>query len=196
MIELPDGIMPNLAIPRLVDMGFVQQSAGGSATRIDRPGNRMEVEFTFPPMPAEQARAVISRIMRAKSAGIRIEYPLMGEDQGAPGVPVVDGSDSGGRTLKLRGLTPGYMAKEGFWLNLIGPDGTLYLHLVSQPVQASAFGKATITPEPPLRIFPADGAIVNLTRPVIEGQLVSEPTWTLGLGDIVTGLTFTVREAA
>lgn len=196
MIELPHGVMPNSATPRLVDMGFVQQSAGGSATRIDRPGNRMEVEFTFPPMPADQARAVVARIARAKSAGIRVEYPLLGQDQGAPGSPVVNGTDSGGRTLKLRALTPGYVVKEGYWLNLIGPDGTLYLHLVAAPTNANASGQAVLTVEPPLRIFPADGALVNLTRPVIEGQLVSDASWDLALGDIVTGLKITVREAA
>lgn len=196
MIELPDGISPNMATPRMIDMGFVQESVGGTAVRIERPGNRFEVELSFPPMPAELARAVVARINRAKAIGIRVDYPLLGQGQGAPGNPVVDGTDSGGRTLKLRGLTPGYQVKEGYWLNLIGSDGTRYLHLVTAPAQANATGRATFPVEPPMRIFPGDGFAVNLSRPTIEGSVVSDATWGLGLGDIVHGIAITVREAA
>lgn len=196
MIELPDDIVPSGAQPRMVDMGFVQESAGGTAVRIERPGNRFEVDLSFPPMTAENARTFVSRLMLAKASGLRVEYPLLGQGQGVPGAPVVNGTDSGGRMLKLRGLTAGYMVKEGYWLNLIGSDGTRYLHLVTAPVRASATGTATLTVEPPLRIFPADGDDVELARPVIEGQVTSEASWALNPGEIVNGIGITVREAA
>ena len=105
MIELPSHIVPNSALPKQVDFGFVQEAAGGAMTRIDRPGNKFEVELGFPPMKAADARIFVARLNRARGQGLRVEYPLQGQSQGNPGSPVVDGTDSAGTTLKLRGLT-------------------------------------------------------------------------------------------
>ena len=196
MIELPEQIVPNGAQPTLIDFGFVQESAGGAALRIERPGNRWQVELTFPAMTGDDARLLALRMARAKNEGLRVEYPLQGVSQGVPGAPVVNGSDSGGRVLKLRGLTRGYMIKEGYWLNLIGSDGARYLHLVALPVRADAAGLAVLTVEPPLRIFPGDGNLAELAKPVIEGLVMSDVTWTLSPGGLAGGFSITLREAA
>lgn len=196
MIELPDGVVPNAATPRVVDFGFVQEAVGGSMTRIERPGTKFEVDLTFPPMVAATARVVVARLARARVAGLRIEYPLLGQGQGVPGNPVVDGTDSAGRVLKLRGMTVGYQAKEGYWLNLTGPDGARYLHQVSALATVDGTGKVTLAVEPPLRIFPGDGGAVELAAPVIEGLVVSETTWALNPGELVSGIALTLREAA
>jgi hypothetical protein len=196
VIELPDWAVPAAATPRVVDFGFVQEAVGGSMTRIERPGSKFEVDVSFPLMTAAKARVLVARIARARVQGLRIEYPLLGESQGNPGTPVVDGTDSAGRVLKLRGLALGYQVKEGYWLNLIGPDGARYLHQAAALVEADALGKAVLAVEPPLRIFPADGAAVELAAPVIEGLVVSDTAWALNPGALVNGIALTLREAA
>lgn len=195
MIELPDHIVPNGAAPLLVDFGHSQESASGTMIRIERPGNRFQVELSFPPMVADDGRQLAVRLTRAKNEGLRVDYPLQGVSQGAPGAPVVNGTDSGGRVLKLRGLTVGHVVKEGYWLNLIGSDGVRYLHMVAGTVAVGSDGLATLAVEPPLRIFPADGDAVELARPVIEGQIVSDIGWALSPGELAGGFSLTLREA-
>src|SRR3546814_10400759 len=72
--------------------------------------------ISFPPMLPSVSRIFIARLLKAKREGLRIPYPLIDVPQGAPGSPVVDGADQSGTTINLRGLTPGYAAKEGYWL--------------------------------------------------------------------------------
>ena len=196
MIELPEDIHPNQANPRMIDFGFTQESAGGAAIRIDRPGNRYEVDLSFPVLTAEQARLLVSRLTRAKSEGLRVPYPLQWVSQGNPGSPVVDGSASAGRVLNLRDLAVGHAVREGYWLNVIGADGTRYLHCVTEPALIGADGLATLAVEPPLRAIPADGWEVELAVPVIEGLITSDIGWTLSPGGFASGISVTVREAA
>lgn len=194
MIELPDDIVPNAATPRLLDFGFVQETVGGGSFRIDRPGNRFEVELSFPPMTGETARIAIARLARAKTEGLRVPYPLQGVSQDALGTPLVDGADSGGIVLKLKGLVPGCLIKEGFWLDHAASDGSRRLHYVCQTVRAGADGKATLTVEPPMRAFPEDGDAVTLGEPVIEGVIVSDLSWQLSPGELASGIQITLRE--
>ena len=98
--------------------------------------------------------------------------PLLGETQGAPGSPVVDGTDSGGTTLKLKTASPGYVVKEGYWLTLVHA-GVYHLHRAAAVAVVGADGKATLTVEPPLRVFPANGDAVLLARPMIEGLVTA-----------------------
>lgn len=196
MITLPAGYDPASAHARLVDFGFVQDYVGGNSARIDRPGNRFEVDLTFPLATGEGARVLISRLTRAKSAGLRVEYPLQGVSQGSPGSPVVNGTDSAGRTLKLRGLLPGYTAGEGFWLTLVDGSDKRYLHQVSAQVIADGAGLATLTVEPPLRVFPGDGWVVLLAKPTIDGIVTNVVEWGMSPGDLTGGLGITLRESA
>lgn len=196
MITLPDHIVPNGAQPLLLDHGFIQESAAGTALRIERPGNRWQVELTFPPMTADDGRLLAARLTQAKNSGLRVEYPLQGVSQGNPGAPVVDGTDSGGRVLKLAGLTVGHTIKEGYWLNATNADGDICLHQVAGTVVADSAGLAELAVEPPLRFFPGDGDAVELAVPVIEGVLVSDVTWALSPGAFANGFSLTLREAA
>ena len=195
MIEIDD-FPPSSAQVRMIDMGAVQESVGGTMTRIERPGNRFEVELEFPIGRGSDVRVLIARLTRAKNEGLRVEFPLQGVSQGNPGTPVVDGTDSSGRTLKLRGLTVGYQAKEGYWLSLVNSTGTRYLHQVSALATADGTGKATLAVEPPLRVFPGDGWTVLLGKPEVEGLVTSVVEWGLSPGQLTGGLGVTLREAA
>lgn len=194
MLEFPAGV--KLATLRVVpiDYGFEQRPpAGGTTRRIDRPGNRFQASFSFPKVEGEEARVLISRLMRAKREGLRVQFPLP-HPQGDPGAPVVDGSDSEGITLKLRGLHANAPIREGWWLTVIDAAGTRYFHNVSADTAAGADGKATLTIEPPLRCFPTDGNQVLIAAPEIEGLVTEVVGFGSEPGQLVAVDGFTIEE--
>jgi hypothetical protein len=195
MITLPTGVTARSVKASLLDFGFINRpSSGAPAQRYDRLGSRYSMEFELPPLPGDVARVVKARLTKAKRDGLRMPVPLMGGQQGSPGAAVVDGTDSVGTLLKLRGLTPGWFAREGFWLNVTDADGALYLHDIAEPVRAASDGTAELTLGIPLRCVLADGAAVRIANPVIEGLVTSEVGWSDPVGRIVSGIAFTVEE--
>lgn len=198
MIEFPDDPWPNGVNIVPIDFGFIQRPLSGAASlRVDRPGNRFRIELSYPPMKPDVARKFMARVQRGKREGIRVKLPLLGLNQGNPGSPVVDGADPTGTTLPLRGLTPGYAAKEGFWLHVEDADGTRYLHSVQNNGQADASGDLTLDIEPPIRAPLEDGATVELAAPTFEGLLVEEIGWSLSVDRLVRfGGGLVIEEAA
>ncbi|WP_299307861.1 hypothetical protein [uncultured Croceicoccus sp.] len=197
MIELPKGVVPNAMTPALIDFGATQRpSTGAKALRIDRPGNRYRGAFSLPPFPMrEQGRVIVSRLIRAQSEGLRIPFELAGVDQGVPGAPVVDGAGQKGMTIALRGLTPFYAAKEGFWLSIVDGDQH-YLHNVAAPAVADADGKIVLSLSEMLRTPFGDGAAVHLARPMIEGTVLGdERSWSISLAHHLE-VEFEIEEAA
>jgi hypothetical protein len=169
MIEFPDNIAPNDCTPFLVDYGGVLRSAiGGASQKIDRLGTRFRVELTYPPLFGNDGRIFVSRLIRAKREGLRIEYPLLSVNQGAPGSPVVNGSGQTGFTLAVRGLTPSYAGKEGYWLSIVR-SGQHYLHNVTADFTANSSGVATLSIFPALRVPFLDGDVVHLAKPMVQG---------------------------
>ncbi|MGK2908569.1 MAG: hypothetical protein ACSLE1_01995 [Sphingobium sp.] len=197
MIELPDGVHPNSATPALVDFGGVMRPAtGAKILRLNRGGNRYRVAMTLPVRTAENARLIISDLLSAKAEGLRVEYPLQNVDQGLPGNFVVNGAGQAGNTIALRGGTPHYAAKKGFWLTIYDATGQGYLHNVKSQAVANVSGTMTIVITPNLRMPFADGARVNFTNPTIEGLVDSDATWELALGGLTDGISFVIEEAA
>lgn len=195
MITLPPGVYPRTVKPILLDYGItVRPSSGAPAQRYNRLGSRYAMEFELPPLDAATARLVKARLIQAKRDALRMPVPLPEGAQGSPGAPLVDGTDSAGTTLKLKGLTPGWMAREGYWLNVTDADGNLYLHDVAAPVRAGSDGKATLTLSLPLRCALANYAAVRIANPVIEGLLTSDVNWTIPVGRIVSVPPFTIEE--
>jgi hypothetical protein len=196
VIELPSNPAPNGVVPRLIDYGFTMRSpTGGSSLRLDRAGSRFAVEVSYPPMKADKARVFVSRLLEAKSQGLRIEFPLLGVSQGNPGTPVVDGAGQAGKTLSVRGLTPGYVVKEGYWLSIVDADGQHYLHNATAVVTADAGGLASLSITPALRVPFADGAVIHLAKPMIEGLVDgNEWSWQLPVNRLIA-LAVTIEEA-
>lgn len=197
MLELPTTPQPADVTASLLDYGMVLRPASGApALRVNRGGSRYSVQVTMPAMKADIARQFLSRLQSAKREGLRIPYPLLGVSQGSPGSPVVNGTDSAGTTLKLRGLTVGYTVKEGYWLSVTNASGVSFLHNVRATVVVAAGGTVNLTVEPPLRSVFLDGAVVRLAAPVVEGIVTSDVSWSLPSDGIVSGLAFTIEEAA
>lgn len=196
MLTLPAGIEPASVIVRLIDFGFEQEAAGGNATRIDRPGNRWEAVVQLPLLTGEQARLVTRRVQRAKSEGLRVAVPLLGVAQGSGGTPQVDGTASSGRALNLKGMTPAYVLKEGYWLTLVGSDGARYLHQVAADATVAGTGKVAATIDPPLRHVTANSDTVVIDAPTIEGRVVDVAEWATDPADTASVRSFTIRESA
>lgn len=195
MIELPRIPAPNSVTARQIDKGVTQRSiAGGETIRIDRMGNRFEAEFGFPVMTADVARVFVSRLQRAISEDLRIEYPLLGISQSGGGATVVDGANPSGVTLPIKGGTPGFAIKEGYWLNVFDGQGRPYLHNVSEPVLIAPDGTAELTVWPPIRTPVADESAVEIATPTMQG-LVTNIEWDLMLADMIQ-LGFTLEERA
>lgn len=197
MITLPESPAPNGVSPRLLDYGSIMRPAlGGAALRIDRAGSRFGAEISFPPMKPDLARVFVSRLLDAKSEGLRIEFPLIGVHQGYPGSPVVNGAGQSGKSLAIAGLNVGYAFKEGYWLSIEDADGQHYLHNCRSNVVADGSGEATIVITPALRVPFADGATIHLAKPMIEGLVDGEDwNWQIPVERLIA-LVVPIEEAA
>lgn len=164
-VELPTAITPMMK-PAVLDRGFIQR--GAASLRVDRLGNRNRMVFTYPPMNPEVAARYTTKMKRALRRGLQIDIPLLIK-QGIPGSPVVDGGDQAGDSIAVRGLTPGYVAKEGFWLTIVQSDGTAFLHSVETTVTADGSGEATLEIEPPIHGVFEDGDTIELGKPYMQG---------------------------
>jgi hypothetical protein len=143
----------------------------------------------------ETGRVFVSRLIRAKSEGIRIEFPLCGVDQGASGSPVIDGALQAGTSIVIRNANPFYAAHEGFWLS-IQTAGQHYLYNVTAQSVANVTGNMTLAITPALRVSPADGDTVHLSRPMLEGLVDGDAmNWEVSLAHHI-GLSFAIEEAA
>lgn len=197
MIELPDWAIPNGAEAGLIDFGsFITPALGGEVQRIDRMGNRHRISITFPPMPSDKkGRILVSRLKRAKTEGLRIEYPLLDFKPGAPGSPLVKGAGQSGTSLILDGFTPYYAIREGQWFS-IETNGRHYLYSVNDEVIADASGNATISINPMLRAEPNDNDVCHFAKPMIEGFAQgNEFAWTMALERNI-GLAIDIEERA
>lgn len=197
MIELPHDIGPAAFSMGLVDFGGVQRpSLGGRLTRVNRLGSRFMASVTLPPLELGRGRLFVSRLIRAKSEGLRMEIPLTLGEQGIPGVAaVVDGAVEAGTTLPVRGLVPGYVGLEGYWLSIVR-GGQHYVHSVAASFGADSAGDAVVTITPPLRVALVDGDAVHLARPMIEGLVQGDELgWEISLAHH-TYISFAIEEAA
>jgi hypothetical protein len=183
MIDLPDWAVPNGCDVGLVDFGgFLTPGLGGAVQRIDRMGNRFRVSVSFPPfLSKDRGRIMVSRLIRGKTEGIRIEFPLLGFKPGSPGSVLVNGAGQSGRSLILDGATPNYAFREGQPFSLVH-SGQHYLHFVDAEVIANGTGQATLSISPMLRIEPADNAVCHFGKPMIEGYILGDEwRWQMSL---------------
>ncbi|KQN93849.1 hypothetical protein ASE95_02785 [Sphingomonas sp. Leaf231] len=195
MIELPDWAVPNAATPSLVDAGGVMRSPlNTAALKVNRLGSHYRVSLGFPPYEPEQGRVVVSRLIRGQRVGLRVPYPIF-VDQGEPGAPVTDGAAQSGLTLNLRGLAPGYVAREGYWLSIVDPTGQHYLHNVADDAVAGADGRMVLPLSEMLRVPFQNGAAVHLATPMVEGIVEGNSrAWNLAV-DRTTSIEFAIEEA-
>lgn len=173
MIVLPTSPRPVHMEVDVLDFGSTQR--GASSLRVDRPGGRHRITFTWATevMRPPVSSGFVALLKRGKRQGVRIPV-LLPRDQPAAGTPVVNGAGQSGTVLSVRGFTPNHAVGQDFWFTIVDASGRGYLHTVVEAVTANGSGVADLEIEPPLRSPFSDGAEVNITTPFIEGELVGE----------------------
>jgi len=167
MIVLKDG--PLTASAAFLDKSLTQRSAGpGPTNRVLRKGSRYRLQVTMGPFYAEDARDYVADLITAKSEGLQIRYPLQWSQDGC-GSMVVDGDGQGGTTLNVKGGTPGFMIRKGFWLSVENGEGRHYLHNIRAPVRIADDGTAALPISPELRFPFEDGDKVHMAKPMVQG---------------------------
>lgn len=196
MIILPATPAPNHCSARVVSFNLhARPSTGAAVQTIFRPGSRWALDFAYPTMRADVARAFTSRLVRAEREGLRMAVPLLGVSQGSPGAPVVSGNYPSGTVLPLRGCTPGYEFGEGYWLTLVDSAGDYFLHKLVGSAIANGSGLVTLSIETPIRAPLLDGATVMVAAPMVQG-FIEHVEWGMRIGNLVEGIGFTLEEAA
>lgn len=193
MIELPFWATRGSFEAILDDKGFNQEGLS-TTDYIPRKGSKYIASFVYGPFnDPTQARVMESRLMQAKlSGGIRVPLPLLWS-QGNPGSPVVDGAVVTGRVLPIKGLLPGYIVKEGYWLS-IEVDSQHYLHKVAIGGQADGSGELTVTLAEMLRVELDGDEAIYLAKPMIEGVIDAESVgFSYDVNRVVT-IEFTLKE--
>jgi len=193
MIVLPTSPRPNRMDVDVLDFGTIQR--GASSLRVNRPGGRHRITFTWPTeiMRPPISSGFVALLKRGKRQGVRIPV-LLPRSQPAAGSPVVNGAGQSGTTLSVRGFTPSYAIGQDFWFTIVDASGVGYLHTVVEAATANGSGVASLQIEPPLRAPFADGAQVNITAPFVEGDLVGE-SFSYGFDSLrQVPLTITIEE--
>ena len=190
MIDLPSFAVPGTFSAVFEDAGFTQ-SAMQSDEYVPRKGGRFTVGFTFGPYTPEDGRVMVARLIAGKQGGVRVKLPLL-HDQGSPGTPLLNGAVTTGRSIAIDGLTPGYVIEEGYWLSL-EKNGQHYLHSVGVGATANGSGQATIELNELLRTNFPDNAVVHLAQPQVEGLLVGDFAWEVGVNRVFP-ISFTIKE--
>ncbi len=195
MIDLPDYPSPNGADIGLQDFGaLLTPSLGGPVQRVNRLGSRFRIAVTMPPMKVKDARKWISRLVRGKSEGVRMELPLLDFNPGSPGSPLVNGAAQAGSSLILDGFTPNYILREGQPFSIL-TGGKHHLYLVATETIASGTGTATVPITPSLRRPHLDNDVCNFGKPMIEGFIGGDEfMWSLSI-DYLTSLQFDIAES-
>ena len=111
---------------------------------------------------------------------------------GTPGDARMNGGGQSGSVIVLRGMTPGYVVRDGQAFSIIH-GGRRYLHISRSYQLVNGAGVVILPMAPMLRVSPADGAIVEFF-PKIEGLLEGDAqSWSLDVA-LNVGLSFTITE--
>jgi len=193
MIELPPGYTIASATPSLIDFGVIQE-ANGATTYVARPGSRYSLQCTMGPFYPDQARVLVARLLSSKRKGLRIALPLQVK-QGNPGATLVDGDiTAAGETLLIKGGTPGYLVKEGYWLSIEDGDGNHTIYNVETGGFIDASGDISITVSPPISKPYEDGDAIHLGKPMMQGLVIGNQfEWSLSV-DRMTPIVFGLAE--
>jgi hypothetical protein len=197
-VLLPDVGYTDLSIIPLDFGGTLSGSLGGADQRLNRLGNRFAVRITTPPLLSKtDGRVFFQRLLSARVSGVMFRFPQAGQPVGAPGAPLVNGAVAGGSTLPIKGLTPRYPIREGQPLSIIH-SSRRYLYIAGAEAIADGSGNASLALNQfaMLRTALANGDVIELGVPMIEGMLEGDPaSWDRAAANSAP-FVFTIREMA
>lgn len=193
-VDLPATPGPvDIAIRQMDFGGTLTPGLGGPVQRINRNGNRFAIAVQLPPMKPIDARAWLVALNRGVREGVRWRLRQVELLPGSPGAVRVDGNGQAGTGLAVAGANPNYPFRMGQFFTLVH-GGQRYLHQIASPVNATSGGTATLLIEPPLRIEPVDGDLLEIGQPLVEGLLADNGfEWSIDRARLA-GISFTILE--
>ncbi len=204
MADIVPVTLPNTPPPSDASFALVSKATemsgplGGPTQRVLRVGSRFKVDYQFPPMPYDQGRQWLARLIAAEASPAAILFPQRGFRPVSPGPVVVNGPQTSttntGGVLNVRGGLAGFELVSGQFFHLnASADGRRYLHQLRDDAAIGGDGTATLAIQPPLRVIPADGDTLEFVNVMIEGFVSMNWSWSIALVRRV-GLKFTVIE--
>ncbi|MFD1103721.1 hypothetical protein [Sphingobium olei] len=167
---------------------------GGPTQRILRLGTRFAMRVTMPPMRAEVGRQWTSALARGTEAGVLM--PIVQDiDVGNPGAPLASAAVTAGMLLPIKGLTPGYAAKDGQFLSIVH-NGRRYLHIFAADQVANGSGVLNALIWPMIRTGLSVNDVIEIAQPKIEGGLDEAFEWDVLTEPWIQLPDFTIREDA
>ena len=191
-LVLPTRPAPSAMTPRPISSRNEQRPASqGPVNRYMRPGTRWAWDITLPPMPYVKSLEWDDLLSESDTVIMKIYQP--GLDTGAPGSPLIDGSNQIGRTLNLKGLTPSYAFRKGQWVSF-PVNGQLFAYKVRTAITVGSDGRVALPLRTLLRLPPANNAVVDVAEPRAEGFPTVDPSSLEVATDRMVRLRFTLEE--
>lgn len=198
VISLPTFPSPNGMTVMLRDFGGVLTPfLGGPEQLVVRAGTRFGARVSVPPMRSDElGRIYVSRLLQGRMNGVLMRWPLLEFNPGNPGSPLIAAGASSGSTIQLKGLTAGYVVKEGQYFSIV-TGGRRYLHMATANVTASGTGTAAVNIFPLLRKSVATNDVVEMAQPMIQGLISpgDELGWEIASNRFMN-INFTIMESA
>lgn len=189
---LPTDPAPSRMTPRPISSRNEQRpSSSGPVNRYMQPGTRWAWDCVMPPMSYVESLAFDDLLSEADTVVMDILQP--GLDIGSPGAPLINGAGQLGRTLNLKGLTPGYGFRKGQWISF-SVIGQIFAYKVRTAITAGAGGTVALPLLTMLRLPPSADTVVDVAQPRAEGFPTIDPS-SLEIGtDGLVQLKFTLEE--
>ena len=185
---------PSIMTPRPIFTRNETRPATGAGPvgRNLRPGTRWAWDIELPPMDYVESLAWDDLLSEDDTVVMEILQPgLVIGDPGA--APLVNGSGQAGRTLNLKGVTPGYVFRKGQWLSVI-QNGQRFAYKSSAAATANGVGNIAIPLRTMLRTLLSNNAVVEIAQPMVEGWPTPDPdSFKVGVDGLVAPR-FTVEE--
>lgn len=189
---LPTSPAPREMTPRPISSRNEQRPASsGPVNRYMQPGTRWAWDIELPPMSYVDSLEWDDLLSEADTVIMKIHQP--GLDTGSPGAPLINGAGQVGRTLNLKGLTPGYAFRKGQWISF-PVVGQLFAYKVRTATVVGADSTVALPLLTLLRLPPANNAVVSVAEPRAEGFATVDPSSLKVSVDGMVRLRFTLEE--
>lgn len=164
---LPTSPAPREMTPRPISSRNEQRPASsGPVNRYMQPGSRWAWDIELPPMSYVDSLEWDDLLSEADTVIMKIHQP--GLDTGSPGSPLINGANQVGRTLNLKGLTPGYVFRKGQWISFPVVD-QLFAYKVRTATAVGGDSTVALPLLTLLRLPPANNTVVSVAEPRAEG---------------------------
>ena len=165
---------------------------GGSVGRKLRAGTRWAGDVGYPPGSYDDSLAFDDLLTEDETIVADILQP--GLAIGDPGSPLVNGAMQSGRTLHLKGLTPGYVFRKGQWLSVISQDQR-YAYKSRAAATADGSGNLAVPLRTMIRYPLVHNAVVEIAQPKVEGwATLEQDAHAIDAVDRLVRLRFTIEE--